>query len=167
MGSTEFRLVSPAINNESGKLPRYCTQEGVGAKWDISPPLEWHNVPPKTKSLALLVQDIDAVDPTGRVVALVHWVVVNIPVSVKGIPEGFSGKGEEVGGEYGVIEEGVNDWKVRVWRGPKTPNYHDRFEFRLYALDDHMHFHNQVTKEKLLDTIAGHVVGEAVLTATF
>lgn len=101
-------------------------------------------MPPKTKSMALVVQDIDAVDPTGHPAAPAHWVVVNIPVSVKGLPEGFSGKKEELGGEYENIEEGVNDWNVRVWRGPKVPNYQDRFEFRLYALDDHMHFDNQV-----------------------
>ncbi|TKY63538.1 Phosphatidylethanolamine-binding protein PEBP [Spatholobus suberectus] len=141
MAGTEFKLVSPAIDKEgNGKLPKYCTQEGLGTKWDVSPPLQWHNVPPKTKSLALVVQDIDAVDPTGHVAPLTHWVVVNIPVTVKGLPEGFSGKEEEVGGEYGAIEEGLNDWKVRVWRGPKVPNYDDRFEFRLYALDDDTHF---------------------------
>ncbi|XP_020239961.1 uncharacterized protein LOC109818842 [Cajanus cajan] len=159
--STEFTLASPACDN--GKLPKYCTQEGVGTKWDVSPPLEWHNVPPKTKSMALVVQDIDFVDPKGCEVALTHWVVVNIPVTMKGLPQGFSGTGEEEGG----IEEGLNDWKVRVWRGPKMANYGDTFQFRLYALDDHMHFHNQVTRAKLLDAMAGHVVGEAVFTATF
>ena len=69
--------------------------------------------------------------------------------------------------EYGVIEEGINDWKVNLWRGPKMPNYGDNFEFRLYALDFDHPFDNQVTKEKLLDAITGHVVGEAVFTATF
>ncbi|OIW05027.1 hypothetical protein TanjilG_18626 [Lupinus angustifolius] len=168
MAKNEFTLVSPATDNEGGeKLPRYCTQQGLGAKWDISPPLEWHNVPSKTKSLALVVQDVDAVDPTGRKVPFTHWVVVNIPVTVKRLPEGLSGKVEEEGGEYVGIAEGINDWKVNVWRGPKIDNYCDRFEFRLYAISEDMHFDNQVTKEKLLDTITGHVVGEAVLTATF
>ncbi|XP_061368229.1 uncharacterized protein LOC133311234 [Gastrolobium bilobum] len=168
MASNEFILVSPAIDKEGGgKLPRYCTQEGLGTKWDISPPLEWHNLPPKTKSLALVVQNINAMDPTGRMVPFTHWVVVNIPVTVKGLPEGLSGKEEELGGEYSRIEEGLNDWNVHVWRGPKMPNYGDRFEFKLYALDYDMHFDNQVTKQKLLEAIAGHVVGEAVLTATF
>ncbi|XP_057741680.1 uncharacterized protein LOC130960321 [Arachis stenosperma] len=175
MSSEEFKLVSPAIkeiNKEGiGKLPRYCTQEGLGSKFDISPPLEWQNVPPKTKSLALLVQDLDAVDPVGRKVQPAHWIVVNIPTAVNRLPEGFSGKKEEVVGmendEYGVIEEGINDWKVNVWRGPKMPNYGDNFEFRLYALDFDHPFDNQVKKEKLLDAITGHVVGEAVFTATF
>ncbi|KAL2337710.1 hypothetical protein Fmac_012156 [Flemingia macrophylla] len=137
---TEFRLISPACDN--GKLPRYCTQEGVGTKWDISPPLEWYNVPPKTKNIVLVVQDIDFVDPKGCVVPLTHWVVVNIPITMHGLPEGFSGKEDEEGDGDGIAE-GLNDWKVRLWRGPKMANYGDRFEFRLYALDDHMKFDNQ------------------------
>lgn len=151
MANNEFRLVSPAIldNEGGGKLPRHYTQEGLGTKWDISPSLEWHNLPPKTKSLALVVQDVDAVDPTGHKVPLTHWVVVNIPVTVTRLPEGFSGKGEEMGGEYGGIEEGLNDWKVHVWRGPKIPNYGDRFEFRLYGLDLDVHFDNQVLATSL------------------
>ncbi|MED6138729.1 hypothetical protein PIB30_077181 [Stylosanthes scabra] len=172
MSSEEFKLVCPAIKeiNEEriGKLPRYCTQEGLGSKWDISPPLEWYNVPPKTRSLALLVQDIDAVDPMGRKIQPAHWIVVNIPTTVNRLPEGFSGKVIRVENEeYSGIEEGINDWKVNVWRGPKMPNYGDTFEFRLYALDFDHHFDNQVTKEKLLDAITGHVVGEAVLATTF
>lgn len=145
MASNKFKLVSPAIGNEGdGKLPRYCTQEGMGAKWDISPPLEWHNLPPKTKSLALVVQDIDAVGLTGLTTPITHWVVVNIPATVTRLPEGLSGKEDEMGDEYSAIEEGLNDWKVHIWRGPKMANYSDRFEFRLYALDNDTKFDNQV-----------------------
>ncbi|KAK6943459.1 Phosphatidylethanolamine-binding protein [Dillenia turbinata] len=95
MASEEFRLASPAIHNE-GSLPRKFTQDGQGAKKNISPPLEWYNVPEGTKTLALVVQDIDAPDPSDPVVPWVHWVVVNIPPSLKGLPEGFSCKEEEV-----------------------------------------------------------------------
>lgn len=75
---------------------------------------------------------------------ITHWVVVNIPTTLRGLSEGLSGKEGELGGEYDAIEEGLNDWNVHVWHGPKTPNYGDRFEFRLYALDDDMHFDNMV-----------------------
>ncbi|KAK4268559.1 hypothetical protein QN277_025201 [Acacia crassicarpa] len=90
-GSEEFRLVSPTISNE-GKIPRHYTDEGQGAKRNVSPPLEWYNLPEGTKTLALVVEDIDAPDPEGSIVPWVHWVVVNIPPTVKGLPEGFSGK---------------------------------------------------------------------------
>ncbi|KAM7526514.1 hypothetical protein LguiA_016416 [Lonicera macranthoides] len=164
--SDEFRVVSPGIGHE-GRLPRKYTEEGQGAKKNISPPIEWYNVPPGTKTLALVVQDIDAPDPSGPIEPWTCWVVVNIPPTLKRLPEGFSGKEEEVGGDYAGIKEGLNDHKVPGWRGPKVPSPGHRFEFKLYALDDEMHLGNKVTKEKLLDAIGGHVVGEAVLMAKF
>ncbi|KAI4353405.1 hypothetical protein L6164_002358 [Bauhinia variegata] len=171
MASKEFKLTSPAISNDGrGTLPRQCTQEGLGTKWNISPPLEWQNVPEKAKTLAVVVQNVDAVDPSGHLVPQTHWVVVNIPATLGGLPEGFSGKEDDpevMSEEFSGIEQGLNDWKVNVWRGPKWPNYEDRIEFKIYALDNDMRFDNTVTKEKLLDAIAGHVVGEAQFMATF
>ncbi|KAI3874759.1 hypothetical protein MKW98_019332 [Papaver atlanticum] len=161
MASDEFRLVSSAIDHE-GKLPRKYTEEGQGALKKISPPLEWYNVPEGTKSLALVVQDLDA-----NVIPWTAWVVNNIPPSIKGLPEGFSGKVEELGGDYGQIQEGNNDHKVPGWRVPMLPEHGHRFEFKLYALDDLMHLGHKVTKEKLIEAIEGHVVGEAVLVSIF
>ncbi|KAL6003300.1 hypothetical protein ACLOJK_023523 [Asimina triloba] len=133
--SEEFRLVSPKIE-PAGRIPRKYTGDGQGAVKHLSPPLEWYGVPQGTKSLALVVEDIDAPDPSGPIVPWTHWVVVNIPPTIDGLPEGFSGKEEEVGGEYGGIKEGNNDWKVPGWWGPKPPTSGHRYRFRLYALDE-------------------------------
>lgn len=129
MASDEFRLASSAINHE-GRLPRKYTDEGQGATKKVSPPLEWYNVPEGTESLALVVQDIDAPDPNGPIVPWTCWVVTNIPPTLKGFPEGFSGK-EEAGGDFAGIQEGNNDYKVPGWRGPTLPNHGHRFGFIL------------------------------------
>ncbi|KAF6175199.1 hypothetical protein GIB67_007861 [Kingdonia uniflora] len=161
----EFRLTSSAIDHE-GRLPRKFTGDGQGALKNISPPLEWYNVPKGTKSLALVVQDIDAPDPLyGTLVPFTHWVVVNIPPSLKSILEGFSGKDEESGAEFVGIKEGNNDFKVPGWCTTRLASHGHRFEFKLYALDDTVHLENKATKEKLLGAIKGHVLGEAVLIA--
>ncbi|KAI3959823.1 hypothetical protein MKW98_029860 [Papaver atlanticum] len=158
----EFRLVSSAIAHE-GKLARKYTAEGQGASKKMSsPPLEWHNVPDGTKSLAIVVQDLDS-----DVIPWTAWVVINIPPSLKSLPEGFSGKAEELGGDYGEIQEGNNDHKVPGWRVPMLPEPGHRFEFKLYALDDLMHLGHKVTKEKLIEAVEGHVLGEAVLLSIF
>ncbi|KAK6231188.1 hypothetical protein SCA6_001261 [Theobroma cacao] len=140
----QFRLVSPAINHE-GRLPRKYTDEGQGAKKNLSPPLEWYNVPEGTRTLALVVEDIDAPDPSEPIVRWTCWVVVNIPPTLKGLPEGFSGKEEEAGGDYAEIKEGSNDHKVPGWHGPKLPSHGHRFQFRLFALDDELKLGNKVT----------------------
>ncbi|CAN6465634.1 unnamed protein product [Victoria cruziana] len=142
MAEEVLKLVSPAIENE-GRLPRKYTQEGQGMQQDISPPLEWYGVPQGTQSLALIVEDIDAPDPSGPIVPWTHWVVTNIPPTMKGLPEGFSGK-EDKGGDYRGIKEGNNDFKVPGWRGPKLPSHGHRFQFKLYALDETLDLGNKV-----------------------
>uniref|UniRef100_A0A5B6ZWX7 Phosphatidylethanolamine-binding protein PEBP n=1 Tax=Davidia involucrata TaxID=16924 RepID=A0A5B6ZWX7_DAVIN len=164
--ASEFRLVCPGVEHE-GRLRRKYTSEGQGALKDISPPLEWYNVPDGTKSLALVVQDIDAPDPSGPIVPWTHWVVVKISPTLKGLPEGFSRKEEEAGGDCAKIQEGYNDFKLPGWRGGKLPSHGNRFEFKLYALDDELHLGKKVTKDKLLEAVEGHVLGEAVLIAIF
>ncbi|KVH94819.1 Phosphatidylethanolamine-binding protein PEBP [Cynara cardunculus var. scolymus] len=121
----------------------------------------------KHYSTKLSVEDIDAPDPNDPIVPWTLWVVINIPPTLKGLPEGFSGREEGKGDDYANIKEGNNDFKVPGWRGPKMPSPGHRFEFKLYALDDEIDLGNKVTKDKLLDTIDGHVLGEAVLTAIY
>ncbi|XAR68785.1 hypothetical protein NMG60_11000150 [Bertholletia excelsa] len=160
----EFRVVSPGTDKE-GRLPRKYTGDGQGAKKNISPPVEWYNVPAEAKSLALVVEDIDGQEPDGPAAPWTHWVVVNILPAMKGLPEGFSGKEDTGGG--GSLKEGNNDWKVPGWRGPQLPSPGHRLEFKLFALEDELNLGNKVTKEKLLDAIEGHVLGEAVFVAYF
>ncbi|XP_074567878.1 uncharacterized protein LOC141824479 [Curcuma longa] len=167
MAQETLRLASSAIDHE-GRLPRKYTGDGQGAVKDVSPPLEWYGVPEAARSLALVVEDVDApAEADSPVVPWTHWVVVNIPPTARGLPEGFSSKEEAAGGEYAGIKEGHNDWKVPGWRGPKPPTSGHRISFKLYALDQPLHLGNKVTKEKLQDSMEGHVVGEAELIAIF
>ncbi|KAJ7515843.1 hypothetical protein O6H91_22G030800 [Diphasiastrum complanatum] len=158
----EFRLISPAFPNQ-GKIPRKFTGDGAGALKDLSPPLEWYGVPEGSQSLALIVEDPDAPDPQHPIVPWVHWVVINIPPTLKGLPAGFSTKRVDENSEYAQMQEGVNDWKVPGYRGPNPPVGNHRYVFTLYALDTELNLGNKVTKEKVLDAIEGHVLGEARL----
>lgn len=115
-------------------------------------------MPEGTKSLALVVEDLDGGEPDGPIVPWVHWVVVNIPPTLKGLPEGFSGKGEELGGEYSKIKEGIHYWKQPGWRGPVLPHHGHRFEFKLYALDDELHFGNKVPDENIYLFSTPHIM---------
>ncbi|KQK05813.1 uncharacterized protein LOC100828084 [Brachypodium distachyon] len=162
MAQESLRLVSPAISAHEGRLPRQYTLEGQGAKKDMSPPLEWYGVPDGTRSLALVVQDIDA-DP---VLPWTHWVVANITPDTKGLPEGFSGAGGNARGDD-AVQEGINDWKQLGWRGPVPDSEGHRIRFKIYALDDVLSLGNKVTVDKVMLAIEGHVLAEADLTAVF
>ena len=59
----------------SGTFTNKFVLNGFGCKGDnVSPALQWSNVPPGTKSLALQVYDPDA--PTGS--GFWHWAVYNL-----------------------------------------------------------------------------------------
>src|SRR5229473_4987388 len=58
-----FQLKSPAFGNAE-PIPRKYTADGE----NLSPPLEWFDPPPGTKSFALIVEDPDA--PSG---VFRHW----------------------------------------------------------------------------------------------
>ena len=63
-------LASSAFTH-NGPIPRTYTCQGS----DISVPLSWSGLPPRTKSLALVVDDPDAPDPAAPKMTWVHWVL--------------------------------------------------------------------------------------------
>src|SRR5207248_2755164 len=82
-GSMSLTITSPAFTHE-GEIPAKYTCEGS----NVSPPLEWTGAPPNTKSFALIVDDPDAPDPKAPKRTWVHWVLYDVPVTAKGLPEG-------------------------------------------------------------------------------
>ncbi|KAJ1416252.1 Phosphatidylethanolamine-binding protein [Sesbania bispinosa] len=129
-GSDEFRLVSPTISNE-GRLPRHYNRRGTRSEEEHIPTSGMVQPAAGTKTLALV-----------------------------GLPEGFSGKEGEMGGDYAGIKEREHDLKVPGWYGPRLPTHGHRLQFKLYALDDELHLGDE---EKLLDSIEGHVLEKRAL----
>ncbi|KAG0569287.1 hypothetical protein M758_6G075300 [Ceratodon purpureus] len=161
-------LSCKGISN-GGRFTRKYTQDGQGAVKDVSPPLEWYNVPEETVSLAIIMEDPDSPDPADPSPnPFVHWVVANIPPTMKGLPEGFAVKDvENEDEEAGQILEGVNDFKSTGYRGPiPSPSEH-RYEFRLYALDTKLKVPKKPSRERLLEAMDGHILEEAELVATY
>src|SRR2546428_13981618 len=117
-----FTVRSPTFSN-MGSIPKGYTCEGD----DTSPPLEWTDVPPGTKSLALIIDDPDAPDPKAPKRTWVHWVLYDIPPSAKGLPEG--------GGLPAGARDGKNDWGRTGYGGPWPPTRRHRHIPKLQALD--------------------------------
>lgn len=76
--SRPFALTSPAFR-DGQLIPRTYACEGQ----NISVPLEWHNVPAGTVSLALLLLDPDTAHGTWT-----HWVMYDIPGHTDGLTAG-------------------------------------------------------------------------------
>ena len=77
-------VITSAAFSDKGTIPLVHVMPGAGGK-NISLPLQWSEVPPGTKSLALAI-----VDPHPVANNWVHWLVINIPPEVRELPAGAS-----------------------------------------------------------------------------
>ena len=82
---------------------------------NLSPPLEWRDAPPETKSYVLIVEDPDAPSGTFR-----HWAVYNISAGETGLREGASAQVLRGAGE------GVNGFGKTRYDGPSRRRGMDR-----------------------------------------
>ncbi|HNX60897.1 MAG TPA: YbhB/YbcL family Raf kinase inhibitor-like protein, partial [Spirochaetota bacterium] len=73
-------ILNSVAFNEGSSIPVKYTGDGT----DLSPPLEWSDIPSGTKSFAIICDDPDA--PSG---AWVHWVIYNILPSMSSLYEGI------------------------------------------------------------------------------
>jgi Raf kinase inhibitor-like YbhB/YbcL family protein len=154
-GEGTMRIVSTAFTHE-GAIPSLYTCEGK----DVSPPLAWSEIPPGTKSLALIVDDPDAPDPAAPKMTWVHWVLYNLPPTSDGLPE--NAKTLPAG-----TKEGMNDWKRTGYGGPCPPIGRHRYFHKLFALDTVLPDLKQPTKAKLEEAMKGHILSEARLMGTY
>ncbi len=132
---------------EGDTIPRVHTCEGA----DLSPALEWEGEPPGTKAFTLIVDDPDAPVGTWN-----HWLLWDIPASVRALPQGFKP------GQVGL--SGTNDFGRQGYGGPCPPKGHGphRYYFRLYALDAASLNLAAGAKRAAVDrAIRGHVLAEA------
>jgi Raf kinase inhibitor-like YbhB/YbcL family protein len=136
--------------------------EYTGDGDDVSPPLEWDQVPVNTKEFVLLCDDPDAPTPQ----PWVHWILYRIPAAVRDLPEGASQSTEIPGAQ------GKNSWKTGKtigYRGPAPPPGHGlhHYHFRLYALDTSITLPPRIDKEALVSAMKGHVLAEAEIVGTY
>jgi len=124
-------------------IPQKHTCEGEGLPVQLS----WKNVPAKTVSLALIMEDPDA--SSGN---FVHWVAWNIDPRAPALD---------------TISEGTNSGRKIGYMGPCPPSGQHRYFFRLYALDSTLNLSETTTKEELLNAMKGHILGEAELMGTY
>ena len=124
---------------------------------DVFPSLHWRDLPKGTKSLAIVMHDLDAAAPAGGGRNWTHWVVYDIPARVLAMSSSYLPPG---------AREGLNDVAGTVgWRGPSPPRGSThRYLFDLAALDTVLgELLGAPTRAQLEAVMAGHVLGTARL----
>jgi len=122
---------------DEGMIPRkYCCNGE-----NIHPPVEFDNLPEETKTLALLLEDPDAISGI-----FTHWIAWNIsphrPIAENSAPG--------ISGENGHGETG--------YTGPCPPNGTHRYILTIYALDAKLGLEAGADKRALLQAMDGHML---------
>jgi Raf kinase inhibitor-like YbhB/YbcL family protein len=152
-----MKLTSPSFENKMDMAKKFtCDGE------DISPELEWSDVPEKTKSFTLIVDDPDAPDPANPKMTWVHWILYNIPAAISSLPENV----KDVDLPEGTLQ-GLNDWKKTGYGGPCPPIGKHRYFHKLYALDIILPDLTRPTKAKLEKAMEGHILHKAELIGLY
>ncbi len=146
-----LKLSSPAFNH-GDDIPR---KYGYKNK-NVSPPFLIESIPQGTKSLALIMDDPDAMAPAGKI--WVHWVIWNINPKTKQIPEGGKPPG---------AFEGKNDYGEVGYGGPNPPDKEHTYLFKLYALDTVLDLKKGTTKKQVEKAMKGHILEKTVLKGTY
>ena len=168
---------------------------------NLNPHLAWSDVPEGTRSFALICHDPDVpsrgddVNQEGRTVPadlprvdFFHWVLVDLPASLREIapgefsrevvPKGKAGPQAPHGSRQGINDytdwfAGDNDMRGDYYGydGP-CPPWNDsiihHYVFTLYALDvARLPLDGRFTGPAVRQAIAGHILAQASLTGTY
>ena len=138
--------------SSGGEIPKK-----YGYKNDnVSPPIKIRGVPSDANSLALIMDDPDALKAVGRI--WVHWIIWNIDPTISEISEGSSPSGSI---------EGKTDFDEIGYGGPAPPDKRHTYIFKLFALKTKLDLKKGSTKAQLEEEMNGQILDQAILKGTF
>lgn len=127
---------------------------------NVSPELAWKSPPEGTQSLALIVTDRDS--PFGW--SFVHWVLYDIPLDKRELPQGVAKQSELPDGSH----QGQNGFDKIGYVGPCPPGHSPHhYAFDLYALDTKLNLPPGASKRQLQNAMKGHVLAAGELVGLF
>ena len=138
---------------DGGEIPRECGYKN-GNK---VPPLTISGIPEGTKSLALVMDDPDAMGAVGKV--WLHWTVWDIDPTIAEIGENLRD----------VLREGITDFGEVGYGGPAPPDKRHTYVFKLYALDCKVLpcSGSQITLPEIETAMEGYIIEQTQLTGTY
>jgi Raf kinase inhibitor-like YbhB/YbcL family protein len=147
--------LSSTAFKEGDRIPVKYTCDGQG----ISPQLAWGEPPQQTQAFVLILDDPDA--PGGT---FTHWVLFNLPASVRQLEEGIPGQAQLQNG----ASQGKNDFGRIGYGGPCPPRgTAHRYRFTLYALDKTLDSKPGASKKQIVDAMKGHILAQSQLMGIY
>ncbi len=152
-------VTSPTVT-AGQPIPEQHTADGE----NTSPAFAWTGAPATTRSFALICDDPDVPMPQ----PFVHWVIYNIPATARGLPANLPIDPEApMPAAIAGAVQGPSGFRRPIYRGPAPPpgkvhHYH----FTVYALDV-ADLPGGLNKAQLVEAMAGHIVGQGDLVATY
>jgi len=147
--------LSSTVFTNGGDFPNDFTCNGR----NISPPLAISGVPQNSSSLVLIFDDPDAAkEPAGNGSTFDHWVVYNMPTSMRDIIEDSVPNGSKLG---------KNSMGSSKYIGPCPPTFRHEYILRLFALDNKLNFTNQPTKSEVETAMQRHIIEETKLVSYY
>ena len=146
-----LKLTSSAFSH-GGEIPRECGYKNGNKE----PPLTVSGIPEGTKSLALIMDDPDAMGAVGKV--WVHWVLWDIMGTDGPLDTGR------------VCKWGMTDFGKLGYGGPAPPDKMHTYVFKLYALDSILEYPpkgDRSTKADVEKAMEGHIIEQTTLTGTY
>jgi Raf kinase inhibitor-like YbhB/YbcL family protein len=152
-----MELTSPAFEHNTS-IPSKYTCDGE----NINPPLHMTNVPPKAKSLVLIVDDPDVPSDVSKKFNLIndtwdHWLIFNLPAETQNIQEGIQ--------PLGIPGAGTTN--TTTYQGPCPPDREHRYFFKLYALDNMLALPAGATKTQIEAAMEGHILEKTELIGLY
>jgi len=155
-----MKLMSKSFFNDQFIPLKFC-RHTLSAGQNISPQFSWNDYPQDTKSFVLTF-----IDRHPKAKNWVHWILVDIPVSINNLLEGASKSSKMPSG----ILELANTFGLKGYDGPQPPKGSGRhnYEAIIYALNiEKTGLSGQVDENKLLKKIQPHILSQANIVGLF
>ena len=146
-----FTLFSEEFENKDVIPKKYGYKNG-----NNSPPLKISGVPENTISLALIMDDPDAMGAVGKI--WVHWILWNID------PDTIQFQENSIPSN---CIEGETDFGEIGYGGPAPPDKEHTYIFKLYALDQKLNIAKGSTKMQLEESMKNHIIAETKLEGRY